>query len=131
MFSRSLLPTLTCPAEGRVQPGEDIEQGALAAAAGPHNGDQLSHFHLQVYAAQRDYLEVRSLVNLEQVSTLDVQVVAPGLTQAVALYGAGPSRYFHGALPGQLHFVEPFTQYVSELSNIYNSERLIMSFRTQ
>ena len=56
-----------------VEPGEDVEQGALARAGSADDGHQLAPAHLQVEPAQGDHLELVALVNLEQILADDVR----------------------------------------------------------
>ena len=70
-----------------VEHAHDVEQGRLAGAARPHDGDELALLHLQVHVAQHVGLEGTCLVVL-----LDVVHVDHGGILLVVTWCAGSSR---------------------------------------
>ncbi len=50
-------------AGGPRQPAQQVQQGGLAAARGPDDGDELAALHVQVHAAQRLHVHVADVVD--------------------------------------------------------------------
>ena len=57
---------------------EDIEQRALAAATRADNGYELAALDREIETAQRDYLEIRVLVDLDDVLTQHQRLQSQG-----------------------------------------------------
>ena len=49
----ALSPEMHLPAAGREEPGQDVQQGALAAPARPHDGHELPFANIEVHVGHR------------------------------------------------------------------------------